>query len=369
MRAAVVIHTPRVAHSAIVVGYQTLARACAARGHTLEIAGPADIGAGAIDARFYPLVLPILVRRWLQRRADLDAVIFHSYTGWLCPRRLACRSVIDFHGFEPLYFEAHAAEAARAGRPLSSRYRATYGTLMPFMLRRACRRAALVTCLNSRERAALIDGAYAPAGRVWQRTFGAPAHYPAPHVYRPRATRLVAIMQWLPTKGTRYLIDAFTTLARRQRDLRLRVAGTLRSEADVREAFPEDVRDRVDVVPSFARSAQAAILAEADIFLHASVYEGIGLAILDAMASGIPVVTTRTGVAIDYLDDGRDGLIVPVADAAAIVTAVEGLIDDPARRAALGMSGRRRVEAISEAGASAEYAARLEAIAQGAACA
>lgn len=369
MRAAVVIHTPRVAHSAIVVGYQTLARAFAARGHALEIAGPADVGAGGIDARLYPLVLPIIVRRWLRQRTDLDAVIFHSYTGWLCPRRLACRSVIDFHGFEPLYFEAQAAEAARAGRPLSSRYRVAYGTLMPWMLRRACRRAALVTCLNSREREALIDGAYAPAERVVQRTFGAPAHYPAPHVYRPRATALVAIMQWLPTKGTRYLIEAFTALARRHADLRLRVAGTLRSETDVRAAFPDDVRGRVDVVPSFARADQAAMLGEADIFVHASVYEGIGLAILDAMASGIPVVTTRTGVAIDYLDDGRDGVIVPVADAAAIVAAVEGLLDDPSRRAALGTSGRRRVEAISEADANAAYAARLEAIAQGAACA
>lgn len=368
MRAAVVIHTPRVPHSAIVVGYRTLARTLEARGHQLEIVGPADLGAGRIDARFYPLVLPYIVRRWLNARPDLDAVIFHSYTGWLCPSRLACRSIVDFHGFEPLFHAAHAAEAARNGRTLSARYRFMYGTLMPWMLRRTCRRAALVTCLNSRERAALIEGGYAPADRVVQRTFGAPAVYPTSHVYRPRATTLVAIMQWLPTKGTRYLVDAFATLARRHDDLRLRIAGTLRSEIAVRDEFPPDLRERVDVVPTFAREELAGLLGGADIFVHASVYEGIGLAILDAMASGIPVVTTRTGVAIDYLEHGRDGLIVPVGDAVALASAIEPLLDDAARRAALGMAGRARVVAVSEAAASQDYARRLEAIAAGAAC-
>ena len=367
MRAAVVIHTPRSPHSAIVIGYQSLARTLAARGHALEILGPADLGADRVSARLLPLVLPLLARQRLRQRRDLDVVIFHSYAGWMCTR--AVRSVVDFHGFEPLYYEAHAAEARRAGRPLSRRYAFMYGTVVPWMLRRSCRRAALVTCLNSVERDALIARGYAPASRVWLRHFGAPSHYPAPHLYRDRATVIVAVMQWLETKGTRYLVDAFATLARRHPDLRLRVAGALRSEDAVRADFPADVRARVAVQPVFNRGDQAAILGAGDIFLHTSIYEGIGLAILEAMSSGIPVVTTRTGVAIDYLEDGREGVIVPVGDPAAVVAAIEPLLDNRDRRAAIGTAGRRRAEAIREDDANAEYATRLERIAEGAPCA
>lgn len=369
MRAAVVIHTPRSPHSAIVIGYESLARSLSTRGHTLEILGPADLGADRFTPRLLPIVLPWLVRRRLRERPDLDVVIFHSYAGWMCGHARAARSVVDFHGFEPLYHEAHAADARRAGRPLSRRYALMYGTAVPWMLRRSCRRAALVTCLNSAERDALIARGYAPESRVWLRHFGAPSHYPAPHVYRGRATVIVAVMQWLETKGTRYLVDAFATLARRHPDLQLRVAGTLRSEDDVLAAFPDDVRARVAVRPVFRRDEQAAILGGGDIFLHTSVYEGIGLAILEAMSSGIPVVTTRTGVAIDHLEDGREGVIVPVADPAAIVAAIEPLLDDCDRRAAIGAAGRRRAEAIREDDANAEYAERLERIAEASRCA
>lgn len=364
MRAAVVLHVPRSSHSSIVIGYERLARRLGERGHQLEILGPEDLRRGPFDARFLPLILPVIVRRWLRARRDLDLVIFHSYTGWLARRpRPSCRMAVAFHGFEPLYHEAHDSEARRSGAPLSLRYRSLYGALMPRMLRRACRLADLVICLNSDEKTAIVDRGYAPASKVWTGRHGAPRWFFAPREYRARATTIVSVMQWLPTKGTRYLVEAFTALARRHPDLRLMAAGTLQPEEVVRAGFPADVRDRVDVHRVFDQREHAALLTRADLFLHPSVYEAFGLAIVEAMASGLPIVTTRTGVAIDHLTDGRDALIVPVADAHALAAAIEPLLDDAARRAALGRAAQTTAGTLDEEGAIEDLATVLERIA------
>ena len=363
MRAAVILHVPRAAHSSVVIGYEDLAARLRARGHELRILGPDDLGARG-DARWLPLVLPILVRRWVRKQPELDLVIFHSYVGWLARPRRSLRTVVAFHGFEPLFHEAHEAEVRRAGGRLSLRYRFMYGLLMPRMLRVACRHADKISCLNGEERAALIDRGYAPASRVWQgRRVAPPEWFFQPHDYRPRATTIAVVMQWLNTKGVRYLVDAFTTLARRHADLRLVASGTLQPADVVRASFPPDVRDRVDVHPTFDRRAHAHQLAAADVFLHTSVYEAFSMAIVEAMAAGLPIVTTRSGVAIDYLEHGRDALIVPVGDAAAIVSAIEPLLDDRARREALGQAAQRQARSFDESVTGDPFVAMLEQLA------
>lgn len=357
MRAAVVLHVPYSPHSSVVIGYDRLARRMAARGHTLEIVPPDAIRPG-LNPRLHPIVLPLLVRRWLAHRTDLDLVIFHSYTGWLAARpRAATRIVTAFHGFEPLFHEALAAETRRRGGSLTARYALMYGTLMPHMLRRACRRSDLVLCLNDDERHALVEGGYAPASKIALGWHDAPSAFFQPHTYRDRATTVLCVMQWLPTKGTAYLVDAFSSLAAAHPDLRLVVAGSLVSEEDVCREFPEALRSRVSVHPTFDPAQHRALLAGADIFVHASLSEGFSRAVIEAMASGLPVVTTRTGFAVDRLTDGVDARIVPVADAAALARAAGALIDDRAAREALGLAAQAHASRLRAAdGTSAQIA-------------
>jgi glycosyltransferase involved in cell wall biosynthesis len=341
VRAAAVLHVPRSPHASVAIGYEQLARRMRERGHSLEIVTPADLQPRRVSPRLNPVLLPLLVRRWVRRRPDLDLIIFHSYTGWLAGRpRPGLRTVVAFHGFEPLFHQALAAETARRGGRLSARYALMYGRMMPRMLRRACRAADLVLCLNGEERAALVDGGYARDEQISLVWNDAPQAFFQPHDYRPRAAVLLAVMQWLPTKGTAYLVEAFTALARAHGDLRLVIAGTLVPAGTVRADFPPDVRGRVDVRPTFVEEEHRALLAAADIFVHPTVSEGFSRAVIEAMAAGVPVVTTRTGFAVDRLASGEDAVIVPVADAAALATAVDRLVGDAGRRARVGRAGQ-----------------------------
>jgi glycosyltransferase involved in cell wall biosynthesis len=81
-----------------------------------------------------------------------------------------------------------------------------------------------------------------------------------------------------------------------------------------------------------------------DVFVMSSVTEGLGSAVLEAMACARPVIGTRAGGIPEMVVDGETGLLVPPHDDAALAAAMVSLLRDPARAAALGAAGRRRVE-------------------------
>jgi glycosyltransferase involved in cell wall biosynthesis len=87
-----------------------------------------------------------------------------------------------------------------------------------------------------------------------------------------------------------------------------------------------------------------ALLARARLFVLPSQSEGISLTLLEAMARGLPVVTTRVGGNPEVVDANVTGLLVPAGDPGALAEAIKTVLDDPGRGRQLGLEGRRRVE-------------------------
>jgi len=85
------------------------------------------------------------------------------------------------------------------------------------------------------------------------------------------------------------------------------------------------------------------ILAALDLFVMPSLAEGLGVAALEAMACGLPVVASEVGGLRDLVTDGATGLLVPPADPAALAEAISKLASEPNLRAAMGAAGRLRV--------------------------
>jgi starch synthase len=84
------------------------------------------------------------------------------------------------------------------------------------------------------------------------------------------------------------------------------------------------------------------LLTHATVFACPSLYEPLGIVNLEAMACGTAVVGSRVGGIPEVVSDGETGLLVPPDDPAGLADALNALVEDPARAAAMGRLGRER---------------------------
>jgi glycosyltransferase involved in cell wall biosynthesis len=103
--------------------------------------------------------------------------------------------------------------------------------------------------------------------------------------------------------------------------------------------------------------------AAADVFVFPTRYEPFGMVVTEAMAAGLPVITTRAAGAAEVIAHGEDGLLVDVpTDAAAFGRALAEVLGDPARAARMGQAARRKAATVSWDRIAAETEAVYEAL-------
>ena len=140
-----------------------------------------------------------------------------------------------------------------------------------------------------------------------------------------------------PRKGFPFLLRAFASLAATRPGLRLLVAGP----GDVDEVmadFPEvaPYRDRVVFLGKVSEEDKARMLRSVDLYVAPNTGgESFGMILTEAMSAGTTVVASDLDAFRRVLDGGRAGALFPVGDSAALADTIAGLLDDPARRAAL----------------------------------
>ena len=349
MQVLYVIHTPSDPLTAVFqIALDDMA-ALRQRGHTASVWSPETFPSlGRHSARFLPILYPIVVaKRLLQGDTRPDLIVFHSYSGWVfhLSKRFSnhlrnIRSVVQFHGLEPLYHRAEVAARREAGQGSTLRFRLFHQVLMPVVLRWTCKQSTRVVCLNREEQRYLTAHRWSSEEKTLVQPNPVPANLLVPRAYPAAATRLVFVGQWLVRKGVASLAVAFANLARRHPDLTLLCAGTLATSAQVLSDFSEEAQRRVTVIPTFPRSDLPSLLAGSHIFVFPSHFEGASLALLEAMASGLPIVTTPVGAAPDLLRDQESALLVAAGNTPALENAIENLMYDQEKRTRLGRSAQ-----------------------------
>ncbi|MGH3832496.1 MAG: glycosyltransferase family 4 protein [Pseudonocardiaceae bacterium] len=145
-----------------------------------------------------------------------------------------------------------------------------------------------------------------------------------------------------PRKGMPVLLAALRTVASTRPDLRLLVVGRGDAAALRRAAGPA-LASRIQVLGALDDEGKAAMLASVDaLCVPATGGESFGIVLSEAMAAGTPVVASDLAAFRLVLDGGRAGVLVRAGSPAALAVALDELLDDPKRRAALAAAGQRR---------------------------
>lgn len=140
-------------------------------------------------------------------------------------------------------------------------------------------------------------------------------------------------------KGIGYLLEAFRGL--QHLGCRLLLIGQVQGDGRWLEKYDGSFEH----VPFVPRTELAGLLKKTDIFVYPSLLEGSALAIYEALASGLPVVTTPNSGSI--VRDGIEGFVVPPRDVDALRERIKRLAVDEDLRDAMGLAARRRAEEYS----------------------
>jgi glycosyltransferase involved in cell wall biosynthesis len=198
------------------------------------------------------------------------------------------------------------------------------------------------------------------------------------------ASVLVFVGRLSPEKGLHDLIDAFGIVAERHPSARLELIGPpgvvpkeyivevsddplvaqlARFYDDdylvhLENRVPPHVRERVAFTGPLSRADVADRVRRAAVLVNPSYSESFGMALVEAMASEVPVVATRAGGMKEIVDDGVTGHLVERGDVDGLAIAIDKVLGDRALRDSMGRAGRQRVltrfawEAVSEAALS-----------------
>jgi glycosyltransferase involved in cell wall biosynthesis len=139
--------------------------------------------------------------------------------------------------------------------------------------------------------------------------------------------------------------DVLAALARLHAQTRLPAswAWALAGQGRAMPQVPAALAGHVHALGRVTDEGLHALFARADVFVHATRFEGSSLVTLEAMAHGLPVVATRAGGIPDKIADGVSGRLVPPGDVDALAEALATLVRDPQGARAMGESGRARV--------------------------
>ena len=171
-----------------------------------------------------------------------------------------------------------------------------------------------------------------------------------------RAVGAVGVLE--PRKGHRFLVEAMAMLDRNgaggglprdevARQAAPRIVAIIAGDGSLRDPLAAEIQRRGlgEAVRMVGRVGDArAILWALDIFAMPSLSEGLGVALLEAMACGLPAVTSRVGGIVDAVDEGRTGMLVAAEDANALAGALARLSANAPARVAMGAAARARAD-------------------------
>jgi glycosyltransferase involved in cell wall biosynthesis len=200
--------------------------------------------------------------------------------------------------------------------------------------------------VTNREALLILQMQYGlPPDRVWVVSNGVGAEFFHERAFNEASPpKFLFVGTWIDHKGIYTLAKSFDDLLRLAPEAHLTIAGCAEPEATVLRQFSASARSSIRVRRFVARSEMPALYAEHDIFVLPSLVEGMPLVLLEAMASGLAVITTESSGMTDLVENGHDGLLTIPGDAPSLTAAMTSLYRDAQLRYSLGCAAQGKMK-------------------------
>jgi glycosyltransferase involved in cell wall biosynthesis len=333
LRILVAACVPRRREGGVAATIYNLSKQLEARGHSISYLFLQDlVDPNSGGQRFHETIFAVrLAKHIAKNRAKYSVVNLHGPSGFVYGWRRALPGgedlppyVLTLHGLEERRVRVMKREAEKG--------RAWNFSFKNRVWHRIYHQPRYTWSINS------CDGAHVHCRDVWtvlQLKYNLEPHHVAyiPHGVEQRffvkreyrdscSPKLLYPGTWLDQRGIFYIRDALKGLVQKLPNLKLTVAGPGAPESVVNDFFGPDLRSFIDVRPTIQAESMPALYAEHDALLFPSLMEGLPCVLMEAMASGMPVIATETCGMADVVENNFNGLLVPPADAPAIEEAV-----------------------------------------------
>lgn len=144
------------------------------------------------------------------------------------------------------------------------------------------------------------------------------------------------VARYIDWKGYKYIIEAARTITEKHKNVKFLFAGHGEQKGELKELVKKYKLEDYIVFTGWIKKEQIpSLYGVMDIFLHAAIMEPFGFVFAEAMANGVPIVTTPTGAAGDVLKDKETCYYVKYKDAQSIVEGIDWVIEHPKEREAM----------------------------------
>lgn len=168
--------------------------------------------------------------------------------------------------------------------------------------------------------------------------------------------KILCVTRITPRKGVRYLIEAFGKLSKKNNKLSLEIIGDGDEKKNLENLAKElEIADKVDFIGLVPHEELPPYFEKADVFVLPSLNEGMSNSMLEALASGLPLVATDTGGTRELVKEEKNGFIIKMKDSSDLAEKIEKLIGNNDLRKKMGEESRKKAENMSWEKVAKEY--------------
>lgn len=301
-----------------------------------------------LDVRIKFCLFSFFVYRHIQRYRKWDIIDAATSDAWMLAKfrgkNKKPKIVISSHGLEHMLEENRVTYEKKA----SLKYKC-WVTIQLKLVEASLRNSDHICVLTNSEKEYIKERFLLPQERISVFYHSLPAYFRnLPDYHPPNEFKVLYVGTGIERKGVRYLLDALEELLRHNINFSVTLAGLQTPQFLFQDAVSDRLRSRLKITPFIENRVLPQIYLTHSVFVFPSFYEGFGIVLSEAMACGIPIITTEAGIAREWIQDQVNGIVVPFRDSSAIYRALMWAYNYPNEMVDFGRNAKRLIQKIDQ---------------------